>query len=94
MTDVPDCLIDQGIHLFFRDMAGGGCHAVQILNQIPNRCLAIWLACGRLNRIGHHRDVLLVRHFPTEQTLNRASRSIAQLVSPTYGNGLHTDSPY
>jgi hypothetical protein len=54
MTDVADCLVDQLVHLFLRDMArdmardvaGAGCHAVQVRNQIPNGCLAVRRALG------------------------------------------------
>jgi hypothetical protein len=92
MTDVPERLIGQGFHLFVRDMAGTGCHAVQILDQIPSGRLALWLVRGGCRGIRHHRDLFLIRHFPTEQALNGVSGGIAQFVSSTDGNGLHTVS--
>jgi hypothetical protein len=94
MTDVPGRLLYQGFHLLVRDRVGTGRHAVQILDHIPNGRLAAWLVFGGFGRIRHHRDLLLIGHFPTEQALDGVSRGIAQFASSTYRNSLRTESNY
>ena len=82
MTDVVDRFIDQGLHLFVGDVAGTGCQAVQVLDQIVNGSCTIWLAFGGPGRKGHDRYMFLIRHFPAEQTLDGVSCRLAQFVGP------------
>jgi len=64
-------------------MAGTGCQAVQILDQILNGSFAVGLAFDGPSRKGHDRYMFLICHFPTEQTLDGVSCRLAQFVGPT-----------